>query len=252
MLTEQRYQVILQTLSQQKISKLNELVRLTQASESTVRRDLDTLAKQGLLERIHGGARLRVHLASDKAQTEREQQNRTEKNKIATYVAKHYLQDQQYLFLDAGTTVQEIIPFLAEHSQLTVVTNSITAALRLSELNIHVFLPSGQVKPQTKALVGPQTLTSLDPYRFDLALIGTNAIASNGDFMTPDINEASVKKTVCQHANEVVVMTDASKFAKVAFATFSDINHVNAVITTNLPPKLRSQFPQKNIKVIRS
>ncbi|WP_461218380.1 DeoR/GlpR family DNA-binding transcription regulator [Lapidilactobacillus salsurivasis] len=248
MLTEQRYQIILQLLANQQICKINELVRLTDASESTIRRDLDELEKQGLLERIHGGARLLAHLTTDQAQTDREQLHRSEKGKIAEYVAQQYLHQQQFIFLDAGSTVQEIIPYLSECHGLTLMTNSITTAARLSELELTVNLPAGRLKNDTKALVGAPTVNDLAQYRFDLALIGTNAVAPSGDLMTPRIDEASVKKVAISHAKQTVVMTDASKFSEMAFATFGNLQQLTALVTNHIPDKIRQHYHQTNIK----
>lgn len=248
MLTEQRYQIILHTLSQEQICKINKLVHLTDASESTIRRDLDELEKQGLLERIHGGARLIVHLAADQNQTEREQLHRTEKSQIAEYVAANFLHDQQFLYLDAGTTVQEIIPYLRQFKHLTVVTNSIVTAAAVADLQIPTYLTGGKLKADTQAVVGAATVQTLGQYHFDLAMLGVNAITPSGDLLTPDVDEADVKRTAVQQAKQSIVMCDASKFSEIAFATFGNIKTMTAIITTTLPANLREQYHQKNIK----
>lgn len=248
MLTAQRYQIILQALNQEGICKLNELVHLTNASESTIRRDLDELAAQGLLERIHGGAQSITQLTMDQAQTEREQLHRRDKEMIAKYTVEHHVKDGQVIYLDAGTTIQEIIPYLNHFRDLNIVTNSVTTALKLSEQNLQVYLPAGHLKPTTKALVGSATLLSLADFHFDLALIGTNAIASSGDLMTPDVDEANIKQAVIATSTKKIVLSDVSKFQQVAFATFGNLDQVDALITGQLDPKVKSQFKQSNIK----
>lgn len=248
MLTAQRYQIILQTLNQEGICKLNELVHLTEASESTIRRDLDELEAQGLLERIHGGAQAVTHLTVDQAQTDREQLNRTEKENIAKYVADNFIKDGQFIYLDAGTTVQEIIPYLTKFRDLNLVTNSVTTALKLSEKNYKVFLPAGHLKSATKAIVGSATLQAIAGFHFDLALIGTNGVAANGDLMTPDIDEADIKQAVIANSTKKIVLSDASKFQQVAFATFSHLDRIDSLVTGQLSSKLKTQFNQTNIK----
>ncbi|MFD1465705.1 DeoR/GlpR family DNA-binding transcription regulator [Lapidilactobacillus mulanensis] len=248
MLTAQRYQIILQTLTHQGICKLNELVNLTDASESTIRRDLDELETQGLLERIHGGARLVTHLTSDQAQNDREQLNRSEKEQIARFAVNNFVRDQQVIYLDSGTSVQEVIPYLSRFKQLSIVTNSVTTALKLSEQNMAVFLPAGHLKNTTKALVGSATLAALTDYHFDLALIGTNGIAVTGALMTPDIDEANIKQTVIKNSTKSVVLSDPSKFKQVAFATFATLDDISQLVTTKLSKPLAAQFTQTNIK----
>ncbi|MFD1411592.1 DeoR/GlpR family DNA-binding transcription regulator [Lapidilactobacillus gannanensis] len=248
MLTEQRYQIILHRLTQQPICKINELVHLTDASESTIRRDLDELEKQGLLERIHGGARLLVHLTADRNQTEREQLHRSDKEQVAAYVAQHYLHNQQFLYLDAGTTVQEIIPYLKDFHDITVVTNSIVTAGAVAETGIATYLTGGKLKANTQALVGMTSVQTLSKYHFDLALLGVNAITPGGDLLTPDVDEADVKQQAQRQAKSAIVLTDASKFSEIAFATFGNLHDFTAVVTTALPANLREQYHQKNIK----
>ncbi|GEL13078.1 DeoR family transcriptional regulator [Lapidilactobacillus concavus] len=248
MLTAQRYQIILQTLTQQGICKLNELVHLTDASESTIRRDLDELEAKGLLERIHGGARLLTKLTPDQSQNDREQLNRSDKELIARHVANHDIHDGQVIFLDAGTSVQEIIPFLGRFDQLSIVTNSVTTALKLSEQHLDVFLPAGHLKQTTKALVGSSTVNDLMSYHFDLALIGTNGIAVTGALMTPDIDEANVKAVAIKNATKAIVLSDQTKFKQVAFATFASLADISQLVTAHLTAPLREQFKQENIK----
>ncbi|WP_125605657.1 DeoR/GlpR family DNA-binding transcription regulator [Lapidilactobacillus bayanensis] len=248
MLTAQRYQIILQALNQEGICKLNELVHLTDASESTIRRDLDELEAQGLLERIHGGAQSITHLTVDLAQNDREQLNRSEKEIIAKYAVENFVKDEQVIYLDAGTTVQEIIPYLNRFQDLNLVTNSVTTALKLSEQNLNVFLPAGHLKSTTKALVGSATMATLAGFHFDLAFIGTNGVAASGDLMTPDIDEANIKQCVIAHSTKKIVLSDVSKFQQVAFATFSNLTQVDYLLTGKLTTKLKIHFKQTNIK----
>ncbi|WP_156471263.1 DeoR/GlpR family DNA-binding transcription regulator, partial [Streptococcus sp. DD13] len=152
MLKSERHNLILQLIQQQQFVHLDELITLLDSSESTVRRDLDELEAEGLLKRVHGGAEGRPRLQDEETISEKSVKNVQQKRAIAE-TAANMIQDQDLIFLDAGTSTGSIIPFL-EGRQVTVVTNSIHHATRLVEINIPTMIVGGFVKQSTDASIG--------------------------------------------------------------------------------------------------
>ena len=147
MLTEERHQKILQLLDQKSVVKSQELASLFNASESTIRRDLQELEDANLLERIHGGAKRILNLGFEQNMTEKSIKNTHEKQKIASLAAS-CVQDGDMIYLDAGSTTLEMIPFLVG-KQIHVVTNSVHHAAKLSDMEIPTIMLGGTLKLST-------------------------------------------------------------------------------------------------------
>lgn len=142
MLTEERKQKILQLLEQHKIVKSQELVVLLDASESTIRRDLQELEDEGLLQRIHGGAKKEDLLGFEQNMSEKTLKNVHEKQVIARLAAE-LVNDEEVIYLDAGSTTLEMIPFLKD-KRITVVTNSVKHAAALVDLQVSTIVLGGK------------------------------------------------------------------------------------------------------------
>ncbi|MFD1671571.1 DeoR/GlpR family DNA-binding transcription regulator [Agrilactobacillus yilanensis] len=248
MLTEERQNYILQCLRTQKIVKSQEIIARTKASESTVRRDLRELEHQGLLTRIHGGAKRIDSLLDEPSQMLKANTNLTEKHQIAQYAAKK-VHPHDILYLDAGTTIQAMIPYLDPDLNLTIVTNGIDTASMLAETELKVILIGGQVKNLTKAVIGSKAIEQLSDYRFDIAFVGTNGIDLNYGYSTPDPEEAVLKRTILKQTANKYILADVSKFGHVAFDRFAQLNEAK-IITSVVPNDFQALFQKTHIEEV--
>lgn len=239
-LAEKRRQVILDLLQQDGVVKLQDICNRTTSSESSIRRDFQVLEDQGKLVRIHGGAKLKQSLQRELDMLGKATQNVSDKEKIAQFVAT-LIQDDDVLYLDAGTTTLALIPFLKEKHHLTVVTNGVEHASRLSDFNIRTFLLGGQLKNTTKAVVGVEAVRNLANFRFNKAFLGINGIHEKYGLTTPDPEEAEVKKTAIERSEKSYVLADQSKFNCVSFTKVAATNVVT-IITNQLPNNIKSHF----------
>ena len=159
MLTEERYSVILEMVKQNKSVKLPELCERLGASESTVRRDLTQLDEKGLLKKVHGGAISAEDRSFSVVEQDVEAKSKLlneEKIAIARYAAS-LVEDGDFVFLDAGTTTGYMIDFLPEKN-VTFVTNAFVHAKRLAQRGFTVYIPAGEIKLTTEAIVGAECL----------------------------------------------------------------------------------------------
>ena len=156
MLTEERRQKILHLLDRHKIVKSQDLVNLLNASESTIRRDLQDLENDGLLERIHGGAKKGQLLGFEQAMSEKTLKNVHEKHKIAQ-IAAELINDEDVIYLDAGSTTLEMIPYL-QGKKITIVTNSVKHAASLVDLQLPTIILGGMIKLSTNAVLGSSVI----------------------------------------------------------------------------------------------
>ena len=196
MLTEQRYEIILKLLSERRSITVTELKELLNASESTIRRDLNALDEQGKLIKVFGGAVERGK-DSDVSTTElsvsqKAGVNTEEKKLIAQYAAK-LVAPNDFVYIDAGTTTEFLIDYLEEKTA-TYVTNAVTHARKLAVAGFKVILIGGELKGITEAVVGNQAILTIERMNFNKGFFGTNGITKESGFTTPDINEALVKE----------------------------------------------------------
>ncbi|WP_449538185.1 DeoR/GlpR family DNA-binding transcription regulator [Ferdinandcohnia sp. Marseille-Q9671] len=249
MLTPERHQVILALLNEHGVVKLQELIEKTSSSESTIRRDLVQLENENKLIRIHGGASLVIGNRKEPSYVEKTDKNLKEKRAIAKY-ASQLIQNGDSLFLDAGTTTLQMIPFLKQEG-LIVVTNGVNLIEPLLEKGIITYLIGGIVKPQTKALIGSRALSSLQLYRFDKCFLGVNGIDVKYGLTTPDPEEALVKQTVMSLSKEHYILADHTKFNEVSFSKVSSLNEVHIITDDGLTKNDHTLYKeQTNVKVV--
>ena len=149
MLAEERFAMILDLLAQKRSATVLELCDALDASESTIRRDLTQLDRQGLLKKVHGGATLvgRTVLADEPPMAAREEQSVEEKRLIARAAAA-MITEKDFIFLDAGSTTLALAAALEGPAlQAAYVTNGIAHARMLVQKGCRTYLPGGQVRP---------------------------------------------------------------------------------------------------------
>ncbi|WP_064092772.1 DeoR/GlpR family DNA-binding transcription regulator [Rossellomorea aquimaris] len=229
MLTEERHRIILDLLKEKEAVKIQDIVDVTSASESTIRRDLTQLEEQKYLKRIHGGASRLQGKLKELSVSEKSSKSYQEKQMIGEYAA-NLIEDGDCIFIDAGTTTLSMIDYLSS-KDIVVVTNGLTHIDLLLQKGINTYIIGGRVKPVTKAMVGSGAVESLRQYRFDKAFMGTNGVHPQYGFTTPDPEEAQVKRTAIELSREAVFLADESKFGEIAFSKIVDLE--KAEIITN-------------------
>jgi len=228
MLTPERHHIILSLLKAHGVIKLLDLLEATKASESTIRRDLIQLEQEHRLKRVHGGASLLQGKRLEPSYEFKADVNFKEKQRVAQ-LAAHLIADGDSIYLDAGTTTLQMIPYLCQ-KDLTVVTNAINLIEPLINKGLTAYLLGGLVKAKTKALIGGATLTGLQAYRFDKSFIGVNGIHQDFGYTTPDPEEAQVKQTALHLSQEAFAVADHSKLGEVSFSKIADLKAATLLI----------------------
>ena len=221
MLTEERFAKILSILESMGSVTVQQLMTELDASESTIRRDLNALDANGQLTKVHGGAILKTVAYSTK----------DDKNKIAKYAAEQ-IAPGDFVYLDAGTTTELMIEYITSR-QAVFVTNAISHAKRLAERGFTVYLLGGEFKAVTEAIVGEEAVTTLEKYNFTKGFWGTNGVSLQKGYSTPELKEAMVKKKSMENCKERFVLADESKFNQISSVTFAPFEGAT-VITTGL------------------
>lgn len=246
MLTEERYNLIIERLQVSGIVKLQELVDVSGASESTIRRDLIDLEGRQLLRRIHGGATLLHQKGEEPGMEEKTFTNVQEKHHIARLAARE-IQNGECIYLDAGTTTLAMIPFI-EAKDITVVTNGLSHVDALVSKRIRSYLLGGMMKMLTKAIIGGMALENLNNFRFDRCFLGANGIDAEMGYTTPDPEEAMIKRRAHELAAHTYILADSSKIGEVTFARLFDLQE--AVLITEAVPEHSRPFILNKTKII--
>ena len=233
MLAEERFSRILSIIEAEGSATIQELMTALDASESTVRRDLITMDENGLLTKVHGGAIARRPSVSthDEDVRNRKTMNAEQKNAIAKYAAS-LIRPDDFVYLDAGTSTEAMIPFIKE-TQAVFVTNAISHAKLLAEKGCRVYLLGGEFKSQTEAIVGEEAMEMLSKYNFTKGFFGTNGIDEVRGFTTPDMKEAAIKRKAMEQCQQRYILTDQSKFDQISTFKFADLKKAT-IITDHL------------------
>ncbi|MET7986550.1 MULTISPECIES: DeoR/GlpR family DNA-binding transcription regulator [unclassified Streptomyces] len=215
---------------------VQELAELTGASEMTIRRDLDTLAAQGVLERVRGGARTLLLRGEEPPFALRTNESVDAKRRIAAEVST-LIADGESVLLDSGTTCLEVARLLRERP-VTVVPLSLQAIHLLGETPgpATLVVPGGQPRAAEGALTGPLTLASLAALRFDTAVIGCCGLSAADGLTAYDLDDATVKRAGIASSRRVVLATDGSKLGHTAFAHVGPSTLLHTIVTDVTAP----------------
>lgn len=246
MLMEQRFQEILKAVEERQSITVQELTELLNTSESTIRRDLSILDKDGKLNKVHGGATAIGHYdTKDKDVAVRMSQNKEEKLEIVKYAATLIL-PEDFVYLDAGTTTELMIDYITEKNAVYV-TNGISHAKKLVQKGCEAHILGGKIKLSTEAVVGNETISELDKYNFTLGFFGTNGISIKRGFSTPDIDEAMIKKKAMEQCKQCYVLADSTKFNQISAIRFADFKAAD-ILTSNI--KAREFAAYENVREV--
>ncbi len=249
MLTEERKLLILDVVNERKSATVQELKDELGVSESTIRRDITALGREGRLVKVFGGAvALEKQPSSEELSVlEKESVNRDEKLRIAQYAAS-LIMPGDYVYLDSGTTTEYMTSFITE-KKATYVTNAVSHAKDLVRKGLKVLLIGGELKENTEAIVGADAILHIQKYHFTKGFFGANGVNMNLGFTTPDVREALIKRVAIENTQvgQRYVLADHDKFDKASAVTFADFGGA-VVITDKYPGDIYSKVV--DIKIV--
>ncbi len=251
-LAPQRLDHLRSLIRESGVIRVEALCRQLGVSPATVRRDLDQLERSGAIRRVHGGAvsvesRLDEPLFDSKTSIAAR-----EKRRIAE-AALTFIEPDETIYLDGGSTVLELARLLRERTNLTVVTNSLRAATELAGRGPRLILIGGELRRLSQTVVGPLTRLTLEGLHLDKAFMGTIGVTLKEGLTTTDPGEAYTKELVMGLARQVILLADSSKAGKVSFARAGKLEHVHVVITDKGVGKdFAKELNQKGIKLVRA
>ena len=231
MKAEPRREQILKLLEKTGILSVGELADRFALSVVTIRKDLDDLASEGLLQRTFGGAVFSNQSLFNSSFRESARQHGQQKHAIAS-AAMEYIQDGDTVILDAGTTTLALAELLKEKVKSAfIITSSVPAVLELSSAGYDILLLGGMVRNRSLASLGRETLTILERYRADKAFLGSSGFTAKRGHGSQNLEEAQIKEAIIRASELTYVLVDSSKYGHNCLSSFTRLRDVALTIT---------------------
>jgi len=247
--TDRQIQLLQLVTHRQRVT-VADIVEQFAVSEATARRDLETLANQGKVQRVHGGAIALQSVPPELPLLERGNEQENEKSRIGQAAAS-LVHAGETLFLGSGTTVLEVARALREVKGLTVITNSLPVLNVLAGCECTVVCLGGMLRPSELSFIGHITEQALAEVRADKVFIGTRAISLEDGLTNEYLPETLTDRAILRCGREVIVVADHTKFGRVAPARLAPIESVQIIVTdVNIPAQVRSALETHGLRVI--
>ena len=247
--TAQRRSRILEVLDEHGQVNVSELSKALGVSEVTIRNDLANLERNKLLVRAHGGAFKTNNMALPV--TEKKKINLDLKRKIGKK-AVSMIEENDSIILDSGTTTFEISNNLSKFERLTVISNALDIVNNLASYdNLDVMMPGGFLQEFSMSLVGPMAERNLKQLHCNKMFLGVDGIKADVGVFTHYMEEAYLNQIMIDIAEEVIVVSDSTKFKKIGLAFIAGFNKVHKVITDDrIETEHVKMLERNNVEVI--
>ncbi|MGW5422500.1 DeoR/GlpR family DNA-binding transcription regulator [Streptomyces sp. NPDC003943] len=256
LLAEQRRALILDEVRRRGGVRVNELTRRLNVSDMTVRRDLDALARQGMLAKVHGGAVPVVEASTHEPGFEAKSVLELGAKEEIARAAAAMVRPGTAIALSGGTTTYALAMQLLDVPDLTVVTNSVRVADVFYEAQhtgsggearpgAATVVLTGGVRTPSDALVGPVADQAIRSLHFDALFLGVHGISVEAGLSTPNLAEAETNRRLVRSARRVVVVADHTKWGTVGLSSFARLDEVDTLVTDRgLSPEVREEMAE--------
>lgn len=245
----ERQQRILHIIQQQGTVSIARLVDMMNVSHMTIRRDIQKLEDQGRVVSVSGGVQLLERLISEPTHNDKSLLFHSEKRSIGIEAAK-LITNNATVYLDAGTTTLEIAKQLVEKEDLLIITNDFAISNFLIENgNCEVIHTGGRICKKNHSSVGELTAQFLHNIAIDIAFISTSSWNLQG-LTTPDEQKIPVKKAIIQSSQKNILVSDSSKYGKVATFLLYPLNVFDHIICDDkLLGNVKEKIEEMKIKL---
>jgi len=247
---QERKQIILEKVEESGSVEVKELAVLLETSEITVRRDLATLAEKGLIYRTHGGA-MKLSLAKDPINFINKSAVRSEQKDYICQIAASYIQEGDVVFLDCGSTVYRMCPFI-RNMKIKVVTNSIPIVNALMNSSVSLNFAGGEIDMERQASHGAIAVEHFARYRANKAFVGVDGISLTTGLSASSEKEAEISIALAKYAAETFLLCDSTKFEKDKYLPFAPLTMAQYLITdAGAEEELMQKYRDTGVKVLK-
>jgi DeoR/GlpR family transcriptional regulator of sugar metabolism len=249
--TPERHKRILSLLSKQGRLSVAEIVEQFSVSEVTARRDLESLASEGKVQRVHGGAIAAEQAPPELPILERKSEQADEKIRIGRATAE-LIADNESVFLGSGTTVLEVAKNLRDRKNLTVITNSLPVLNALAGVKeITVISLGGMLRDSELSFIGHITEQALAEVRVDKVVIGTHGISLEHGLTNDYLQETLTDRAILKIGREVIVVADHTKINRVSTVLLAPLDRMQTFVTdSSADKKFVTALKKQSVEVI--
>ena len=241
---------LLQLVAQRQRISVAEIVEQFAVSEATARRDLETLANQGKVQRVHGGAIALQSTPPELPLLERGNEQEIEKRRIGQAAAA-LVNAGETVFLGSGTTVLEVARALREIKGLTIITNSLPVLNTLVGCECTVVCLGGMLRPSELSFIGHITEQALAEVRADKVFIGTRAISLEHGLTNEYLPETLTDRAIMRAGREVIIVADHTKLGRAATVLLAPLDHVQSIVTDQAAqPDFLKALRERGLQVV--
>ncbi|MBN1816170.1 MAG: DeoR/GlpR transcriptional regulator [Sedimentisphaerales bacterium] len=251
LLAQQRREYILNELRNNGRIRVNQAAQTFHVTEVTIRRDLDYLEQNGLLKKTYGGAVLTDLPDMNMSVRFRHTRNVAAKKTIGQ-LASALIHDGDIIYLEAGSTCFEIVPYLIEKKSLTIIVNSLHLMSRLHEQIRHkIIVTGGLYRPERMDMIGPSAEATISQLGGFKAFTGADDISITGGISGADVATVTFTRLVLRQAAQVVFVGDHTKFDNPALYKIADIDELDFIVTDIEPlPDWQKAAQEREIQLI--
>lgn len=230
-----RHKSLQEFLAERGFATIEELATHFSVTPQTIRKDINTLANDGLLQRFHGGAGVPLG-ANNIVYDQRKSMFMEEKKRMGELVAQH-IPEGASVCMNIGTTTEAVARALLKHQGLRVVTNSLNVATIMVQNPSHdVLVAGGTVRHRDNGIVGPSAERFIREFRVDYGIIGISGIDDQGNLLDYDYREVAVSRSIIECSRHVYLVTDNSKFGRPAMVRVGRLSDLTALFSNGPLP----------------
>jgi len=247
----QRRERIQAYLATNKIVATTELCALLDVSEATVRRDLEWMENQGLIERTHGGAIFNERVNLEQEYKQRAQRFPDAKRRIGALAAS-LIEDGDIVFVNSGTTTTQLIRQIRSDADITVITNNLIATLEVGEVNFELLLLGGSYQSRSNSVAGRFAINNLSQVYATKAFIGVDGISLRHGYTVPSNAEAEVVHLMLERTQgHIYAISDHSKWGVVSNFEIAPIQRINWLITDDgFDASARASLAARSVEIM--
>ncbi len=246
----QRQNAILAMVREQAFISTDQMVKTLKVTSQTIRRDLNELEKNGLINRFHGGAGLPS--VTSHRQYESRLQTGVEAKRLIAEATARLVPEGASLFINTGTTTEAVAHALLTRKNLHVATNNIHVATVLSRNpDFDIMMSGGKVRNEDGGMIGADAQNFFDRFSLDIGIIGISGIDNQGNLLDHDPFEVNTASLVMKNSNTVILVADGMKFDRHGLHRLGHMSELD-IIVTNAPltPNFNAICAANAIKVI--
>jgi DeoR family fructose operon transcriptional repressor len=227
----QRRERIHEYMVAHKIVRTVDLCDLLRTSEATVRRDLEWLEREGILERTHGGATLSQRMVFEPEYQHRAQLHPDQKHRIGALAAA-LIEPGDIVFINSGTTSTQVIQQIPSNSEITIFTNNLNATIELVAPGYHFHLVGGEYQSRSRSLAGRFAMENLKQVYANKAILGVDGLSLKHGCTVPTLAEAEIVRLMIEQTmGQIILVADHSKWGVVSNFPVASINEIDILVT---------------------